>query len=42
MAEVDEWRSQVLELLTSWQEPMQVLFVLVAFSLGLFSVRAIV
>lgn len=39
--EVDEWRTQVLELLTAFSEPVAVLLVVAAFALGLFSIRAI-
>jgi hypothetical protein len=39
---VDEWRQQVLELLTTLSEPLQALLLVAAFSLGLFSVRAVV
>ncbi len=41
MTEAEEWRSQVWELVSGLSEPVQVLVVLCAFSLGLFSVRAI-
>lgn len=41
MSEVDAWRAQVWELLSGLSEPVQVLLLLCAFSLGLFSVRAI-
>lgn len=38
---VDPWRDTVLALLDSYTEPVMVLLVLTAFSLGLFSVRAL-
>lgn len=41
MVEVDEWRSQVMELLTWWQLPGQVLFLLLAITLGVLTVRAL-
>lgn len=40
MTEADPWRDQVLELLLSMQEPVAMLLLLAAFSLGLFTVRA--
>ena len=41
MTEAELWRSQIWELLSGLSEPVQVLLWLAAFSLGLFSVRAI-
>lgn len=41
MTEVDPWRTQIWELASALSEPVQVLLLLAAFSLGLFSVRAI-
>lgn len=41
MTEADPWRDQVLQLLLSMQEPVAMVLLLVAFSLGLFTVRAI-
>jgi hypothetical protein len=41
MVEVDEWRAEVLELLTWWQLPSQVLFLLLALTLAVLTVRAL-
>jgi hypothetical protein len=41
MAEVDQWRESVLTLLSSYTEPVSVLLVVLAFSLGMLSIRAL-
>lgn len=40
-SEIDVWREDVYALLSGMAEPLAVLMLLAAFSLGLFSVRAI-
>ncbi|WP_344071117.1 hypothetical protein [Microbacterium sediminicola] len=41
MEGVDEWRDQVWALLDSFAEPFAVLLVLLAFTLGMLSIRAL-
>lgn len=41
MNEVDPWRTLILDTLTATVEPLHVLMLLAAFSLGMFSIRAL-
>lgn len=41
MTESEQWRSDLWELVSGLSEPFQVLLLLAAFSLGLFSIRAV-
>lgn len=41
MGEADEWRTQILDLLSAYTEPVSMLFLLAALSLGALTFRAL-